>query len=76
MVNEQKFVKGTFRWQEGYWACSRQVSCFDAIINYIKNQEEHHSHQSFRKEYIKLLEEHQVEYDEKYLFNTFDDEPS
>gem|GEM_PF-6997480 len=35
-VNKQKFVKGTFRWQEGYWACSRQVSCFDAIINYIK----------------------------------------
>lgn len=71
-VNEQQFVRGTFRWQEGYWACSRQVSCFDTIIHYIRNQEAHHSKQSFKEEYVELLQEHNVEYDEKYLFDAFD----
>jgi len=74
-VNEQRFVPGTFRWQEGYWACSRQVSCFDTIIQYIKNQEAHHSKKSFRREYVELLEEHGVDFNGKYLFDTFDENP-
>ena len=32
-----------------------------------KNQEEHHRNKTFREEYIALLEEHGVVYDEKYL---------
>jgi len=61
---------------EFFWlACSRQVSCFDTIIQYIKNQEAHHSKKSFRREYVELLEEHGVDYSEKYLFNTFDENP-
>ena len=39
----------------------------DILINYVKNQEEHHRNKTFREEYIALLEEHGVVYDEKYL---------
>ena len=37
------------------------------LIEYVKNQEEHHKKLSFRDEYIELLKEHEIEFDEKYL---------
>jgi hypothetical protein len=33
----------------------------------VKNQKEHHKKVSFRDEYIGLLKEHAIEFDEKYL---------
>ncbi len=38
------------------------------IINYIKNQKEHHKTESFEDEYKNLLKFHGVEFDEKYLW--------
>jgi hypothetical protein len=34
----------------------------------IKNQEEHHKTKTFREEYIELLKEHCIDFQEKYLF--------
>ena len=39
----------------------------DKLIEYVKNQEEHHRKVTFREEYIALLNEHGIEFDEKYL---------
>ncbi|MCO4294298.1 hypothetical protein NF867_15660 [Solitalea sp. MAHUQ-68] len=39
-----------------------------AVINYINNQEEHHSKKSFKEEYIEMLEKYKIDYDAKYLF--------
>ena len=39
----------------------------DALIKYIKNQEAHHRTTTFREEYIALLTEHGISYEEKYL---------
>ena len=38
-INEQKFVRGRFNWQEGYGAFSYAHSQLDRIIRYIQNQE-------------------------------------
>jgi len=38
------------------------------LIEYVKNQKDHHKKVSFREEYINLLNEHGIEFDEKYLF--------
>jgi|SRR5690606_35228504 len=54
-------------WQEGYGAFTYTVKEKDRLIEYIKNQEEHHKKVTFRNEYIQLLQEHNVEFDEKYL---------
>jgi Transposase and inactivated derivatives len=54
-------------WQDGYGAFSESYSAKDRIINYIKNQEEHHRIVSFLEEYKTLLKEHKIEFDEKYL---------
>ena len=68
-INERKFVKGKFNWQEGYGCFSCSYSNIEKVINYIKNQEEHHKKKSFKEEYIEFLKELKIDYDEKYLFN-------
>jgi putative transposase len=54
-------------WQEGYAAFTYSFKDKDKIIEYVKNQEEHHLKISFKQELIVLLEEHGVEFEEKYL---------
>jgi putative transposase len=67
-VNEKKWIKGRFSWQEGFGAFSYSRSDIDAVIHYIQNQEYHHRRTTFRDEYIKLLKEFSVEYNDRYLF--------
>jgi REP element-mobilizing transposase RayT len=67
-INEKKFLKVKFEWQEGYGAFSYSKSQVDNVINYIKNQEEHHKKESFRNEYLNFLNRFEVEYDEQYIF--------
>ncbi len=54
-------------WQEGYGAFTHSVREKDGLIEYIKNQEEHHRGVDFLDEYRRLLKDAQVEFDEKYL---------
>ena len=58
-----------FAWQEKYGAFSVSVSQLDTIIAYIKNQPEHHRKMTFQQEFEALLKKHQIEYDEKYLWD-------
>ncbi|MCD4731106.1 MAG: IS200/IS605 family transposase [Bacteroidales bacterium] len=54
-------------WQEGYGAFTYSISAKDNLIEYVKNQKEHHRKVSFKDEYISLLKEHGIVFDEKYL---------
>lgn len=67
-INEQKWVQGRFRWQEGYGAFSYARSQIDQVCRYILNQEQHHTQRSFKEEYLDLLRKFAVDYDEQYLF--------
>ncbi len=67
-INEQKFLKGKFSWQEGYGVFSYAHSQIDSVFQYIAKQEEHHKHKTFKEEYISFLEKFEIEYNEKYLF--------
>lgn len=68
-INQKRFVKGKFQWQEGFGAFSYSQSQLDNVIAYIANQEAHHSKKSFKQEYIELLQKFKIEYDEKYVFD-------
>ena len=57
-----------FAWQTKYGAFSVSVSQLDRIIKYIETQEEHHRKMSFQEEFIALLKKHNIEYDERYLW--------
>lgn len=67
-INEKKFLKVKFEWQEGYGAFSYAKSQVNTVINYIKNQEQHHALRSFQQEYLEFLAEFEVAYDERYIF--------
>ena len=54
-------------WQEGYAAFTYSAEAKSSLISYVKNQEEHHRVKTFREEYIELLREHGIEFDEKFL---------
>ncbi|HMF87260.1 MAG TPA: transposase, partial [Gemmatimonadaceae bacterium] len=57
-----------FAWQEKYGAFSVSVSQVDKLIKYIENQEPHHRKMSFQEEFVALLKKHNIEYDERYLW--------
>lgn len=64
-INQNKKTKFRFEWQEGYGTFSYSKSHVDAVINYILRQEEHHRKKSFHDEYLKILNDFDVEYDER-----------
>lgn len=68
-INDQKWLPGIFRWQEGYGAFSYSHSQIDNVIKYINNQEKHHMKSSFKDEYLNMLEKFEVQYDPEYLFD-------
>ena len=67
-INYHSLTANRFEWQEGYGVFSYHQSLVDTVFKYIQNQEEHHRMQSFSEEYLGLLKEFKVEYDEQYIF--------
>lgn len=67
-INRQNLVNGRFSWQSGFGAFSYSTKELPNVINYIINQEEHHRTKDLRKEYLKLLRDFEVDYDERYIF--------
>lgn len=58
-----------FTWQAGYGAFSVSQSQFDRVIKYIDDQEIHHLEKDFKTEFRQLLELHEMEYDERYVWD-------
>jgi putative transposase len=54
-------------WAEGYAALTYTWRDKDLIVNYIKNQQEHHIKESFEDEYRKLLFEHGIKIEERFF---------
>jgi putative transposase len=54
-------------WQDGYGAFTATFAAKDSLIEYIKDQAEHHRTESLLDEYRRLLREHGVSFDERYL---------
>ncbi len=71
-INERKFVKGKFRWQEGYGAFSYSKSQRNNVIKYIMQQEKHHREKTFREEYLELLKKFDIKFDNHYVFEFYD----
>jgi len=67
-INEKKFIKERFEWQEGFGAFSYSKSQASKVISYVENQEVHHRKITFLDEYKKFLEKFEIDYDERYIF--------
>jgi putative transposase len=64
----EAFPRLTFAWQEGYAAFTIGARALPQVKGYIARQEEHHRQVSFEEEFRSFLAEHNVEYDERYLW--------
>lgn len=71
-INEKKFTKEKFEWQEGFGAFSYSKSQASKVIAYVQNQELHHSKITFLAEYKEFLRRFDVEYDERYIFRALE----
>jgi putative transposase len=54
-------------WADGYAAFTYAWKDKNMIVNYIKNQQEHHKKETFEEELKRLLKEFGIDYDEKYF---------
>jgi len=59
----------SFEWQKGYAGFSVSPSVHDKTVEYIRNQQSHHTKLSFKEEYMMFLKEYGIQYDERYLWN-------
>ncbi len=62
-------VLADFAWQAGYGAFTVSASQKKRVHEYIQNQESRHRVRTFKEEYIALLKAHEIEYDERYIWD-------
>ena len=71
-INDKKWLRNKFSWQEGYGVFSYSHSQIDSVYRYIEYQETHHQKISFREEYLSFLKKFGVDYDMQYIFKDVD----
>ena len=68
-IKEKGRAYADFAWQSGYAAFSVSFSSVERVKEYIDGQEAHHAKVSFQDEVRTLLRKHQIEWDEKYVWD-------
>ena len=57
------------RWQDGYGRVFRQpFANLEQVRSYLDNQAVHHAKMTFQEEFISLLKRHEIEWDERYIW--------
>ncbi|MDD2798628.1 MAG: IS200/IS605 family transposase [Bacteroidales bacterium] len=67
-INENKYTQEKFEWQTGYGAFSYSKSHLQNVINYINNQKQHHTKQTFLDEYKAFLEKFEIDHNIEFSF--------
>lgn len=60
-INKNQLTPEKFAWQDEYFAVSISESMLKPVRNYIRNQEIHHTKQTFEQEYLKFKEKYGFE---------------
>jgi putative transposase len=71
-INNNRLCPGKFYWQESYGGFSYSRPEIHRVYNYILDQENHHRRISFKEEYLEMLNQFEIEYNEKFLFEFLD----
>jgi REP element-mobilizing transposase RayT len=73
LINNEKLCSCRFSWQEGYGGFTYSRSQIADVYYYIENQESHHKRRTFREEYIDILTKNEIEFDQQFLFDFWND---
>lgn len=68
-IHETFHDQKDFAWQKGHGALSVSKSGESAVTRYIRDQREHHQERDFKQEFLALLRKHEIQYDERYLWD-------
>ncbi|MDQ1095286.1 MULTISPECIES: IS200/IS605 family transposase [Chryseobacterium] len=60
-INKNELTREKFAWQDEYFAVSVSKSMVELVRNYIRNQEIHHTKQTFEQEYLRFKEKYGFE---------------
>jgi REP element-mobilizing transposase RayT len=66
---KEKYSIRDFEWQGGYADFSVSASNLEQVKKYVANQEFHHRKMNFQDELQTLLRRHEVEWDERYVWD-------
>jgi REP element-mobilizing transposase RayT len=68
-LKKQRSAFRNFHWQGGYGAFSVSKSNVEEVRDYIRRQAEHHRGRTYQDEFRALLLRHEVEFDERYVWD-------
>jgi putative transposase len=68
-VHENFPALDTFAWQEGYGVFTVSKSQERIVKKYIGGQAEHHKKEDFKSELLRLPRAHEIEFEERYVFD-------
>jgi REP element-mobilizing transposase RayT len=68
-VHETRLDLRQFSWQDGFSAFSVSKSQVEPVRQYIVDQKAHHGQRDFKTELLGLLDRHEVEFDERYIWD-------
>ena len=60
-INKYRITETKFSWGKGYGAFSVSASQLKNVVDYIKNQEEHHRVKSFTEEYQLFIKKYGID---------------
>jgi putative transposase len=68
-LNDLGLCGADFHWQNGYGALTVGRREVDGLMRYLAGQEEHHRERSFQEEFLEFLEDNEIEYDPRYIWD-------
>jgi putative transposase len=68
-IRQNRF-SGNFHWQDGFGAFSCGHRNLDDVVDYVLTQKQHHLQVDYSTEYIQLLKDNEIDFDEKYVFHS------
>ncbi|MFK8056180.1 MAG: IS200/IS605 family transposase [Saprospiraceae bacterium] len=66
-IKENQFFSGFTNWKRGYSAFTYSANAIPNLTRYVENQEAHHKNKSSLEELKRLLNEHNIDFDDRYL---------
>lgn len=71
-INDNGFYNGRFSWQTGGGIFSVSHENVPTLIHYINNQKEHHKKTRFKDEYLEMLKQSGIDFNNEYLLDFFE----
>ena len=68
-VKNEGSTYSDFYWQGGYGAFSVSPQSVEIVKQYIEHQHEHHKEITFEEEFRRILNEHRITFDERYVWD-------